>query len=170
MATLCRHEIPSVSFQFGQYVRYFHACSLRSFFAPGRAGALRPLSPLRTVRDSFPSHGSSTSESPPVGVPTSPNGRLLHDTNRQSVEPKPGGAPARGPSIAFLPSTESIRFLVTRHQPKVSLLTEPGMLHPVSPPLQQGVRFLRLLDPDLQQLALRLACPKGEGPGVPRST
>ena len=26
---------------------------------PGRAGAFRPLFPLRTVRDSFPSHGSS---------------------------------------------------------------------------------------------------------------
>ena len=43
------------------------------------------------------------------------------------------------------------------------------MFHSVSPPLQQGIRFLRRLDPDLQQLALRLACPEGEGAGVPRS-
>ena len=35
------------------------------------------------------------------------------------------------------------------------------MLHSVSRPLPPDIRFLWLLDPDLQQLALRLACPEG---------
>ncbi len=95
--------------------------------------------------------------------------RLLHDTNRQSVWSKPEGAPARRPSFAFLHYTDSLCTLVMKHQPEVSLLTEPRMFHSVSPPLQQGLRFLRHLDPNLQQLALRLACPEGEGLGVPRS-
>ncbi len=44
------------------------------------------------------------------------------------------------------------------------------MSQPISPPLQRGIRFLQHHDPDLQQHALQLACPEGEGPGVPRST
>ena len=36
---------------------------------PSRSGALRPLSPLRTVRDSFPSHGSSISKATLMGRP-----------------------------------------------------------------------------------------------------
>ncbi len=51
----------------------------------GRSGASRPLSPLRTVRDSFPSHGSSISKASPGGArPLMKN--LLHrlcDTYRQ---------------------------------------------------------------------------------------
>ena len=135
---------------------------------PGRSGALRLPSPLRTVRDSFPSHGSSTSKVPLVGVPakqmfgfTIPSecqhSRSLRVHQHKAV-------------ICFPLCTDSPCFLVKRHQPEVSLLTEPRMFHSVSLPLQQGFRFLRHLDPDLQQLALRLACPKGEGPGVPRST
>jgi hypothetical protein len=36
---------------------------------PGRSGAFRPLSPLRTVRDSFPSHGSSIFKAALMGRP-----------------------------------------------------------------------------------------------------
>ena len=36
--------------------------------APGRSGVLPPLSPLRTVRDSFPSYGSSLSKGSPWGT------------------------------------------------------------------------------------------------------
>lgn len=36
---------------------------------PGRARGLRPSSPLRTVRESFPSYGSSISKAAPVGRP-----------------------------------------------------------------------------------------------------
>ena len=39
----------------------------------------------------------------------------------------------------------------------------------VSTPLQDGIRFFRHLAPYLPQHALRLACPKGEGMGLPRS-
>jgi hypothetical protein len=42
---------------------------LYSFVIPGRARGLRPSSPLRTVRDSFPSYGSSISKAVPVEQP-----------------------------------------------------------------------------------------------------
>jgi hypothetical protein len=38
---------------------FFHAKCGRAAYRPGRARASRPLSPLRTVRESFPSYGSS---------------------------------------------------------------------------------------------------------------
>ena len=40
---------------------------------------------------------------------------------------------------------------------------------PVSTPLQDSIRFFRPLSPYLQQHALRLACPEGEGTELPRS-
>jgi hypothetical protein len=43
------------------------------FSSPGRRGVLRPPVPLRTVRDSFPSYGSSLPKGHPCGTP-----RLLH--------------------------------------------------------------------------------------------
>ena len=45
---------------------------------PGRSGVLPPLSPLRTVRDSFPSYGSSTSKVPLGGVPAINNCFTIH--------------------------------------------------------------------------------------------
>jgi hypothetical protein len=42
-------------------------------------------------------------------------------------------------------------------------------LQPVSTPLQSSIRFFRHLPPYLQQHALRLACPKGEGMELSRS-
>ena len=45
---------------------------------PGRSGALLPHSPLRTGRDSFPSHGSSTSKVPLIGVPAINNCFTIH--------------------------------------------------------------------------------------------
>jgi hypothetical protein len=44
------------------------------------------------------------------------------------------------------------------------------MSQPVSTPLQNGLCFFHLLSPYLPQHALRLACPKGEAMGLPRST
>ena len=44
------------------------------------------------------------------------------------------------------------------------------MLHLVSRRLQPGIRYIGRHTPDLQQLALQLACLKGEGTGLPRST
>jgi hypothetical protein len=91
-----------------------------------------------------------------VGIPASDTAAcftILADSQRsRSLEVhQPRGAVI----CVFLHYTDSFCGLVTRHQPDVSLLTEPGMSHPVSPPLQQGLRFLRLLDPDLPQHALR---------------
>jgi len=39
-----------------------------SWTLPGRSGALPPLSPLRTARDSFPSYGSSLRKVSPYGA------------------------------------------------------------------------------------------------------
>jgi hypothetical protein len=98
----------------------------------------------------------------PVGTPASNTTAyftILADSQRsRSLEVH---QPRRAVICVFLPYADSPCGLVMRHQPDVSLLTEPGMSHPVSPPLQQGIRFLRLLDPDLPQHALRLACPEG---------
>jgi len=52
----------------------------------------------------------------------------------------------------------------------VCSLTGRVMSQPVSTPLQDGLRFFHLLAPYLPQHALRLACHKGEGMGLPRST
>ena len=46
------------------------------------------------------------------------------------------GAPAFQPSLAFPYTIDSLNLLVKRHQLDVSLLSEPRMLHLVSPPLQ----------------------------------
>jgi hypothetical protein len=51
----------------------------------------------------------------------------------------------------------------------VSSLAGRVISQPVSIPLQNGFRFFHHLTPYLPQLALRLACPKGEGMGLPRS-
>ncbi len=47
----------------------FAAARLRSFTAPDRSWALQPNPLLRTVRDSFPSHGSSPSKVSLVVIP-----------------------------------------------------------------------------------------------------
>ena len=50
--------------------------------------------------------------------------------------PKPKGAPAVRPSLAFPYSIDSVNFLVKSHQLDFSLFTEPVMFHPVFPLLQ----------------------------------
>jgi len=52
---------------------------------------------------------------------------------------------------------------------KVSLVAEPGMSHPVSRPLQPGIRFFQPRNPVRPGSALRLSCPEGDGTGFPRS-
>jgi hypothetical protein len=51
----------------------------------------------------------------------------------------------------------------------VSSLAGRVISQPVSTPLQDGLGFFHHLTPYLPQHALRLACPKGEGMGLPRS-
>ena len=74
--------------------------------------------------------------------------------------------------LLSLLSSDSIKPRMTRDPLNVSLLTEPGMSHPVSQPLQPGIRFFQPPNPARHQLALRLACPKGAtglGSHVPHS-
>jgi|GEM_PF-3731277 len=79
-------------------------------------------------------------------------------------------SPEGGRHLLSLLSSDSITFHVTRDQRNVSLLTETGMLRPVSRPLQPGIRFFPPPNPARRQHALRLAClQRGGGTGFPRS-
>ncbi len=49
----------------------------------------------------------------------------------------------------------------------VSLVAESGMSHPVSRPLQPGLRFYQLRSPARHGSALRLSCPEGRRDRVP---
>ncbi len=69
--------------------------------------------------------------------------------------------------LLSLLSSDSIKSHVTRDPLNVSLLAEPGIFHPVSQPLQPGIRFFQPPNPARHQLALRLACPKGRRGWVP---
>jgi hypothetical protein len=68
-------------------------------------------------------------------------------------------SPEGGRHLLSLLSSDSITFHVNRDPLNVSLLTEPGMSHPVSRPLQPGIRFFQHPNPARHQHALQLACP-----------
>ena len=78
--------------------------------------------------------------------------------------------PPKWTSFALPFKNDLFYVLVTKHLPDFSLFTESVMFQLIFPPLQRNIRFLRHDTPDLQQHALRLACPEGEGAGLPRST
>ena len=75
-----------------------------------------------------------------------------------------------GYHLPSLLSSDSSSVHVIGDPLNVCLLTEPGIFHPVSQPLQPGIRFFQHPTPARQQHALRLACPEGDGTGFPRST
>ena len=68
-------------------------------------------------------------------------------------------SPEGGRHLLSLLSSDSITFHVNRDPLNVSFLAEPGMLHPVSRPLQPGIRFFQHPTSARHQHALRLACP-----------
>jgi hypothetical protein len=72
-------------------------------------------------------------------------------------------------SFAFPPKIGSTRFLATKHPMDVCSLAGRVMSQPVSTPLQDGLGFFHHLTPYRLQHAIRLACPRGEGMGLPRS-
>jgi len=81
-------------------------------------------------------------------------------------------SPESGRHLLSLLSSESITFHMIGDPLNVCLFTEPGMFHPVSEPLQPGIRFFQHPIPARQQHALRFACPKsatGLGSHVPHS-
>ena len=119
--------------------------------APGRARGLRPSSPLRTVRDSFPSYGSSLPKGLPLwGSPLI--SRLSHQLCDTSWQPQclsaEGAHTGQRPcSFAFLPWCDSSSVLATGHPPDVCSLSGRANLEPVSIPLQDGIRFFQHLKP-----------------------
>ena len=103
--------------------------------APGRSGALRPLSPLRTVRDSFPSYGSSPCEGRREATRLPASAGSLRDTDREPTHrtrrPEVHQWP-RPPSFAFLRDVGSPSFLATKHQ--VDVCTLAGRANGPYPP------------------------------------
>ena len=99
-----------------------------------------------------------------VGIPASPEACFTLPWIRMIVRVARGPtertiSPEGGRHLLSLLSSDSITFHVTRDQRNVSLLTEPGMSHPISRPLQPGIRFFPPPNPARHQHALRLACP-----------
>ncbi len=76
-------------------------------------------------------------------------------------------APSRRRHLLSLLSSDSFSVHVTRDPLNVCLLTEPRMFHSVSRSLQPDICFFQHPVPALQQLASRLACPKGRRNRVP---
>jgi len=95
---------------------------------------------------------------------------LPHDRQNSHRHTERTISPEGGRHLLSLILSDSITFHVTGDPLNVCLLTEPRMFHPVSWPLQSGIRFFQHLTPARQQHALRLACPMGNGTGFPRST
>ncbi len=80
-----------------------------NFLGPGRSGASQPLSPLGTVRKSFPSYGSSISEGQPCGMPR------LYTSNLGS----------HGPVLSRRHRREQARFFIMPAAPKIlGILTD----------------------------------------------
>ena len=129
---------------------------------PGSRGLSQAPSPLRTVLDSFPSYGSSPSEgltycdSRPEGTRDFPI--VIDCQYSRSLK----GAPSRivGTLFAFPYETDSFYFLVTRHLPIISLLTEPRIFS-VSLTLQQGIRLPKASHPRPPTACLTVSLPRG---------
>src|SRR5262249_59196186 len=81
-------------------------------------------------------------------------------------------APAEGSAVICIASLiGSSRTLVHPHRREVCPLSRRGMLHPVSVPLQDGLRFFPPLYPHLHWSALRLSyLTRRSDTGLPRST
>jgi len=77
---------------------------------------------------------------------------------------------SRSRHLLSLLSSDSVNFHMTKDPSNVCLIAEPVVFQPVYHPLQMGLRFFRHPTPARQQHALRLACPKGDGTGLSRST
>ncbi len=103
-----------------------------------------------------------------MGIPASPKAYFTLPRDRQSSHRHAERtiSPESGRHLLSLLSFDSITFHVIRNPLNVSLLAKPGMFHPVSRPLQPGIRFFQHPIPARHQLALRLAYPKkATGPG-----
>ena len=131
-------------------------------------GLLPAPSPLRTVRDSFPSHSSSPSKAN-LGIEVTRRLKIpitfsIHTDSQNPFRWRAHGSHNEA-SFAFPPKIGSTSFLATKHPMDVCTLTGKVMSslgsQPVSTPLQDGLRFFRHLSPHLLQHALRLACPQG---------
>ncbi len=127
-------------------------------------------SPLRTVRESFPSQPLKPLKKFPCGDSRKPEMKvcftLLSDCQNSQWHAE---RTIRRRHLLSLLSSDSPGVPVTKDLLNVCLLTKPGMLHPVSRSLQSGIRFFQHPNPARHQHALRLACPKGDGTDFPRS-
>ena len=102
---------------------------------PGRSGALRPLSPLRTVGDMFPSYGSSPCEGRREATRLPASAGSLRDTDREPTHR------VRRPEVHQWPRPPSFAFLRDVGCP-TTLPHRPGA--PSSPSLLRPAGFSKL--------------------------
>ena len=110
--------------------------------SPGKQVTLRPLAPLRTVRESFPSHRSSPSKAT-IRNPPSRNRRFNFALLTGSQHLTWRTHQWKPPSFAFPPEVGSTEVHATRHPSDVGSLSCRVTFKPVSAPLQHGIRFFR---------------------------
>ncbi len=119
---------------------------------PGSRGLLPAPSPLRTVRDSFPSHSSSPSKAS-LGIEATRRLKIpitfaIHTDSQNPFRWRAHGS-HNVASFAFPSKIGSASFLATKHPTDVCTLTGRVMSsfssQPVSTPLQDGLRFFRPL-------------------------
>ena len=103
-------------------------------------GCCQPQAPEEPCMRVSPHTARASEKSPLWGFPQALKG-LLHvtmDSHDRQNSQRPAErtiSPEGGRHLLSLLSSDSITFHVTRDQRNVSLLTEPGMSHPVSRPL-----------------------------------
>ncbi len=123
---------------------------------------MQPNPLLRTVRDSFPSYSSSPSKGSTAGGsrPEGTRGFTIiidcqHDRSLRVHHPEDRDV------ICSPLLTDSFYFLVMRHLPIISLLTEPRISHSVSPALHRGIRFPKASQPRPPTACLTVSLPRG---------
>jgi len=151
------------------------------FLVPGRRGALRLPTPLRTGLESFPSSGSSTPKSLPCWDTRPlelPHGLYVTDQQSSARRQRAHQLILRLPSIAFPLEKDSPDFYVMEHQHRTSAPFRAGVMsesspQPVSAPLPDGIRFFQPLNPAPPTACLAVSpAPmlRGDCTGFPRST
>ncbi len=122
------------------------------FLLQGRVagGCCQPQAPEEPCVRVSPHTAQASEKVSLVGIPANPKVYFTLLPDRQNGQWHAERTTRRHHLLSLL-SSDSNNSHVTRDPLNVSLLTEPGMLHSVSRPLQPGIRFF--------QHPLRLACP-----------
>ena len=126
-------------------------------------GALLPPSPLRTVRDSFPSYGSSLSKGHPYGVSRSPTTTSRYTVTVRIAQMHAGGTscPCGRRHLPSLLSSDSFAFHVTRDPPNVSSPHGAGPVSTGIPTITAGHSLLSARQSSPPSACLTVSPPRG---------